>query len=177
MKNCCSILWLSLLFLSGCQAGSSNVEVMEILRDEALIKSRDDIPVVSQFIELFPGSNDYIYYFKVDGRDPIFSAENHFGGQFIIRARLNVEYDYSNGDVLSYGDPDFVIEEIKSLERNKNGNWMLRHGRTIRFEKDKWNEFYESGGDFSVLELNPESFTQIEGWVDYINEKFPPDSR
>jgi len=175
MKEHCLIVFAVLFLFSGCQGNTSNVEAMEKLRNEALTKSRNTIPVVEQFLDAFPDSNDYIYYFKVDGRTPIYSAESHFGGRFIIRLRLDVEYDYSNGDVLNYGNPSFVIEELRSVEKDANGNWRMRHGRTIKFEKDKWSEFYESNGDFSILGLEPHAFGEIEGWSDYIRQKFPQD--
>ena len=169
------IAFVILFLFSGCQGDISNIEAMERLRNEALAKSRNSIPVVEQFLDFFPDTNDYIYYFKVDRRSPIYSAESHFGGRFIIRVRLDVEYDYSNGDILNYGNPSFVIEELKSVGKNENGNWRMRHGKTIKFEKDKWSEFYESNGDFPILGLDPVVFGEIEGWSEYIRQKFPQD--
>lgn len=112
---------------------------------------RDTVPVLKDFRSLYPDST--IQYLSFAGADfPSLSADTALYGRYTLNLRVPVFYSADNKVVLRYGDPEFFLCEIKSIQmEGKTMRGYDAGDQQWHFGGDVWKQVLDAGGDFEVV--------------------------
>jgi hypothetical protein len=134
------------------------------------------IPAARQFQELFPNSrNSYAYYWGVK-HAPELQCQTILYSRYELTLQIQVKFDGQRSKVISFGEPVFLLKEIKGVTLLNGGRADIRSGDLQNhFGAIEWKKVYQARGDFSILGLklvrdNP--VANLDTWWNQESRKF-----
>jgi len=120
--------------------------------------------------ELFADCRHYVTY-GANGV-ALFNSVAYFGDRYELTMQVPVDIQSrSSGTMI--GAPQFYLCEVRSVSVSPSGQVSAWFARNLSFGAAKWQEVYDSGGDFSAIGFNVDT-TPVANFKEYAAAGRPP---
>lgn len=111
-------------------------------------------PTVHEFQEIFPGTLNFYTYWTGELGPTILNSSTALYNRYELTLRVRVSLDKTRTKVIGYSKPEFHLLELGDISFRPDGTTYISSGDLQkRFGPKEWNKLYESGGDFSVVDI------------------------
>jgi hypothetical protein len=140
-----------LCFLSSigaCDKGSQDLAKLQQEYDKAMQHALVKVPYARDFKKTFPTSCELFSYFSGEYGAPTLICKGALYGRYILTMHVEVKFDSSRTEVISYGKPKFHLGEVIRITPLPDGRVEI-FSHTLDFDEQAWKTIVEHGGDFS----------------------------
>lgn len=162
-----------LLLDAGCVGNDGNIEKKY---NAAIKQCQDQIPLVKQLDQLFPGNYETISGFSASLGNQKLIMRTSLYGRYELMLQLDIKLNEDRTKLLGYGRPEFVLNEFASVGWHPGGaQGQITYNRNShrKFGKKEWNLLVESKGNLSVLGIEVIKDKPIPGLAEYWKSQAP----
>jgi hypothetical protein len=102
---------------------------------------------------------------------PLFQSEAYFGDRYELTMQVAVSIQSASSGV-TVGKPQFYLNEVSAVTVSPSGQVGASFSRNLNFGAAKWQQVYESGGDFSTIGFNVNT-TSVANFRSYAHANRP----
>lgn len=83
----------------------------------------------------------------------LFNSVAYFGDRYVLTMQVPVDIQSESSGTM-IGKPLFYLNEVGSVSVSPSGQVGASFSRGLNFDATKWQQVYDSGGDFSTIAFN-----------------------
>jgi hypothetical protein len=119
--------------------------------NEAMQHALVKVPYARDFKKTFPTSCESFGSFTGERGPPTLICKGALYGRYILTMHIEVKFDSSRTEVISYGRPKFHLEEVIRITALPDGRVGILSQTLRDFDDEPWKTTVEHGGDFSCV--------------------------
>ena len=140
------------LLLPACDP-SASFSANTAMYNAAVESGKRDVPVVKEFVTLYPDSKHIISYYMIRGQSPSWSSEVGLYGRYVLTAQMPITLDSSGQRVVGWQPAQFWLRKVSEVRLLSDGRWSISYDRNaeVTFGEVQWRELVSARGDIGTL--------------------------
>jgi hypothetical protein len=154
---CCEVCILLAACLQGPVKLPTQAEIESMEKDyRKALENSLTAKVVHEFREVYPTMMITLSNYKIPVKKQSLTIKSSLYSRYEFRLDMDLKFDKTWTKVVSFGDPQFQLNEVEKIERLEDGRFSVSYvgGSQRRFGEPEWNTLFEARGSFSALGIN-----------------------
>jgi hypothetical protein len=150
------------------------LEEVKQLRETIVTSGKQQIPIVSQFIRIFPSAGHFVTYVTQREGTPVWNSVAGVNQRYVVTLQIPIAIDESGRKVTATGKWTLQINEVVLVQMRPDGGSNITYGEQFSVDEAAWAAVVRSGNLDAAVKLNSgrpvESFSEV---IDYAPSSAP----